>query len=181
MVIFLFYLVVYLFVHSFIHLKSLLLRVVEMYPFFSFLPIASLHPIPTPILALCHLIVCMHKHSLLKLFLTTPFPLRFPRIYLGQPYRIFLWKYNIECCQMTVEKKAVSLEVFSLNGFSSENLLFLAFIQELQALVPPLLGALGICLIMQHPWIDMNTISSMNAKLTWAMRENCINMCFSRA
>lgn len=67
---------------------------------------------------------------------------------------------------MTVGKKAASLEVISFTGFSYENLLFLAFIHELQALVPPLLGALGIFLIMQHPWIGMNAISSMNAKLT---------------
>lgn len=166
MVIFLFYLVVYF--HSFI-IHSFEIFIVESsrdVPLFLLPPYCFSPPNSHPILGLCHLIVCMHKHSLLKLFLTTPFPLRFPRIYLGQPYRIFLRKYNIECCQMTVEKKAVSLEVFSLNGFSSENLLFLAFIQELQPLVPPLLGALGICLIMQHPWIDMNTISSMNAKLT---------------
>lgn len=62
----------------------------------------------------------------------------------------------MEYCQIAMGKKAALLEVFSFNGISYESLLFLTLVHRLQAQVLPFLGAVGIFLMMQCPWIDMN-------------------------
>lgn len=49
---------------------------------------------------------------------------------------------------MAVGKKTVYWRIFSFNGISYENVLFLVLVLGLQASIPPLLGAVGIFLMM---------------------------------
>ena len=80
---------------------------------------------------------------------------------------------------MVAGKKAARLKVSYFNGISYENPLFSAFVHELQTLISSLLGAVGIFLMMQHPWIDMNTanwFSECKIQLSY-QGKNCTNVC----